>query len=263
MTTRKQDVKETFDKASSLYDERAGFFFNYFGKELVKRAGELREKRVLDVATGRGAVLFPLLEAGARVDTIDISGEMVRLTEGEAKKRGLNEIRFHVMDAEKLAFEEGTFDAVLCGFGVFFCDSIEGVLREFRKVLKRGGIVAFSTWGDDLSMLNKWISQKSDELGKRKLVKERFSNPEEIKATLQRVGFKDITIEQETRPFYYASPEAWFDSVRAHGNRYFIEQLSDSELSDVRARAVEHASQFIKPQGVEDIKTVNYVVARK
>jgi len=57
--------------------------FRYFGARLVEAAGVEPGDRVLDVATGRGAVLFPAAERvgpTGEVTGIDLSPEMVRLT---------------------------------------------------------------------------------------------------------------------------------------------------------------------------------------
>jgi len=44
------------------------------------------------------------------------------------------------MDAEQLAFEDASFDCMLCGFALFFFPNLEGAMSEVRRVLKPGGI---------------------------------------------------------------------------------------------------------------------------
>jgi SAM-dependent methyltransferase len=51
------------------------------------------------------------------------------------------------MDAEKLDFPDTTFDAVLCGYAIFFFPNVLQALAEFRRVLKPGGLLAVSTQG--------------------------------------------------------------------------------------------------------------------
>lgn len=262
MSVQKENVQATFDKASSQYDEMCGFFFNHFGKELVKKVPNLKRKKVLEVATGRGAVLFPLTEAGAEIDTIDLSPEMVRLTEVEAKRRGYDDIRFHVMDAEKLEFEDNSFDVVICGFAVFFCESIEKVLSEFRRVLKPGGIIALSTWGED-SPLDEWISNVRNQMQKKQLIGNPLWTVEQIETALAQAKLKDAKIYREKKIFYYESPETWWDSLYTHGTRFFLDQLSDKELSDVKERAIQFSRQFVKDQGLEEAFEVYYAVACK
>ena len=262
MSEQKLNVKETFDKASGQYDEECGFFFNHFGKELVKKVPDLKGKKVLEVATGRGAVLFPLAEEGAIIDSIDLSPEMIRLSKLEAKKRGFNDIRFQVMDAEKLDFVDNSFDVVICGFAVFFCESINGVLSEFRRVLKPGGRVALSTWGDD-SPLDEWVSSVRDQMGKKKLIGCPLWDREAIESALTQAKFKDIDIYRESKIFHYRSADAWWESLKTHGTRFFLDQLSEKELSDIKQEAIPFAQQFVTAQGLEELNDVYYAVARK
>lgn len=262
MSEQKNNVRDTFDKASSQYDEMCGQFFNHFGRELVNKVPDLEGKKVLEVATGRGAVLFPLAEAGADIDAIDLSPEMIRITEKESKKRGFNNIRFQVMDAEHLGFEDNSFDLVICGFAVFFCESLERVLSEFRRVLKPGGIVALSTWGDD-SPLDEWISNIRDQMGKKKLIGCPLWSREAIESALTNAKFNKISIYRESKLFYYESPENWWESLKTHGTRFFLDQLSDKELSDIKQKAIPFAHQLVTAQGVEELNDVFYAVACK
>jgi SAM-dependent methyltransferase len=50
---------ELYNWIAENYDQSQPHFFRYFGLELVKRAGIRPGQRILDVATGRGAVLSP------------------------------------------------------------------------------------------------------------------------------------------------------------------------------------------------------------
>lgn len=261
MSKQKVNVQETFDRASGQYEERCGFFFNYFGRGLVDSIPDLKGKKVLEVATGRGAVLFPLMEKGAaEVDSIDLSPEMIRMTEAEAKKRGYEGIRFQVMDAEHLEFADETFDVVICGFAVFFCESLERVLNEFRRVLKPGGVVALSTWGND-SPLDEWLNNLRSQMKKEHLIGSAIWNENQIKEAFAK--FKDVQLIRVSKIFHYESPEMWWESLYTLGTRYFLDQLNDHELSDVKNKAIDFASQFVTPQGVEELFDVFYVVGRK
>jgi SAM-dependent methyltransferase len=49
-------------------------------------------------------------------------------------------------DAMRLPFEDGSFDVVICQFGVmFFPDKIQA-FSEARRLLRRGGMLLFNTW---------------------------------------------------------------------------------------------------------------------
>jgi ubiquinone/menaquinone biosynthesis C-methylase UbiE len=103
---------------------------------------------VLDVAYGRGAVLFPAAERvtlSGDVVGIDLSEEMVRATNAEAQRRGMD-APARLMEAERLEFAAATFSSVLCGFGLMFFPHLDRALAEFRRVLVPGGRISVSTW---------------------------------------------------------------------------------------------------------------------
>ena len=55
----KLDVTNVFSKVSDLYDAGRIKFFSDFGKMAVERMNIKPDTKVLDIATGRGAILFP------------------------------------------------------------------------------------------------------------------------------------------------------------------------------------------------------------
>ena len=144
---RKEQTRALFDRLAPDYDAGPRCF-THFGGRLVDVVGIAPGQRVLDVATGRGAVLFPAAEragtAGSVVG-IDLAEGMARATNAEAEHRGLS-AHVHVMDAEHLDFPDATFDHVLCGFGVMFFPDQGRALAEFRRVLRPRGQVCVSTW---------------------------------------------------------------------------------------------------------------------
>jgi SAM-dependent methyltransferase len=49
-------------------------------------------------------------------------------------------------DAEALPFDEGSFDAVVCQFGLMFVPNKELVMRECYRILSSGGVFLFNVW---------------------------------------------------------------------------------------------------------------------
>lgn len=105
--------------------------------------------QVLDIPTGKGAILFPAAEKTGptgKVVGIDISQQMLAETSTPVQKRDIDWIDLVHMDAEHLDFPENRFDVVFCGFALFFFPSMSKALSEFKRVLKPGGFLAVSTW---------------------------------------------------------------------------------------------------------------------
>jgi demethylmenaquinone methyltransferase/2-methoxy-6-polyprenyl-1,4-benzoquinol methylase len=94
--------------------------------------------QVLDIACGTGDLSIALFEnTGARVVGLDFCRPMLELA---AKKN--RRLSFIEGDALQLPFAEGAFDAVTIAFGLRNLSSVEGGLKELRRVLKPKGWAA-------------------------------------------------------------------------------------------------------------------------
>ena len=117
---------------------------------LVEEAGITRGQSVLDVAGGPGEPSLTIAEAvgptGSVTCTDAIVG-MVAAAEREARRRGVTNIEFRQCAAERLPFDDGSFDAAVSRLGVmFFPDPLAG-LREMLRVVRPGAAVTLAVWG--------------------------------------------------------------------------------------------------------------------
>lgn len=120
-----------------------------FGHELLKGVRPKPGEKVLDIATGPGEPGMTIAKAvGPKGDVtgIDLSENMIGIANRVAKARGLANAKFEVMDAEKLTFPDATFDVALSRFGFQIFTNPEGVAKETRRVLKKGGRFGATVW---------------------------------------------------------------------------------------------------------------------
>jgi len=118
---------------------------------LLTLASLAPRERVLDVASGTGLITFEAaLAVGQRgsVLGIDLSAKMVAAAQRTACERRLLNVRFSRMDAQALDLDDASFDVVLCSLGLMYLPDPERALREMRRILRPGGRMVISVWGE-------------------------------------------------------------------------------------------------------------------
>lgn len=140
-----------WDKAAGRYDSLWAAQLAQVQAELLSRAALTPGERVLDLACGTGRVTQAAARAVApsgQVLGTDLSGEMVAVALQQARAAGCGNADFARMGAERLAVADGSFDVVLCSLGLMYMPEPERVLGEARRVLRPGGRLVVSVWGE-------------------------------------------------------------------------------------------------------------------
>jgi O-methyltransferase/aklanonic acid methyltransferase len=225
-----------FDRAAPTYDRVGESYHAYFAERLVELAGVSRDADLLDVACGRGAVLLAAAARGAvRLTGGDLSPAMIEMARADLKAGGVDDVDLQVMDAERLDFPDARFDAVTAAFALFFLPDPASAAAEFRRVLRPGGVVAVSTWGDEDE---RWsfeddLLPPSDPPRVRAL-QQPFSRPEEVTDLLTAAGFTHVEVHQEQTEVHFASPEQWWEWHWSFSVRGVLEQLPPEALAAYR-----------------------------
>jgi SAM-dependent methyltransferase len=238
----KEALARLFSTTSALHDS-AGGLFAHFGSRLVGWSQLKAGAHVLDVAAGAGASLVPAAERvgpGGTVVGVDIAPGMVARLEQVIEANRLPNAQALVADSEQLPFDDGSFDAVLCGFGLFFFPNPLRALTEFRRVMRSDGMVALSTFTRDGSASMDRIWQR---IGKYMPVpppspdEMRFHEPAHLIAILDRAGFVDVEVEMS--PFEVALPDgdAWLAWLRSMEFVEYLDRMSPAMLEEFRSAA--------------------------
>ncbi len=131
----------------ALYDHYLGpLIFEPYADDLAARVGELRPGRILETAAGTGVVTRALrrtLPVGVEIVATDLNQPMLDFA---AAAKSLENVIWRQADALALPFPDGSFDAVLCQFGIMFFPDKPAAYREARRVLRPGGMFLFSVW---------------------------------------------------------------------------------------------------------------------
>lgn len=237
---RKQALRDVFDRSAAGYERIR--YFPIFGQWLVETAHIPDGASVLDVACGRGAVLFPAAERvgpAGNVIGIDLSESMAHETDREIRRRGLKRAEARQMDAEQLTFPDARFDVVLCGFSLQFFPNLAQALSEFRRVLKPGGILAATTWGADDERWQWFEDLRKAHGAVLKLGSQTLDTPAELRSRFSGAGFTDIQITTREVELVYVDAEEWWNVEWSISGRAGLERLSATELHRFQAEAME------------------------
>jgi len=136
MKDYKKYNNQLFSRWAPLYDVFE-LFLSDVRKEITKEI-DPANKSILDVATGTGSLAIELSNTAKKVIGIDLSTKMLDVAE---KKRRNDNLSFLLMDASKMKFNDGEFDAVTISLGLHDMplEIRTLVLKEVKRVLKKDG----------------------------------------------------------------------------------------------------------------------------
>jgi SAM-dependent methyltransferase len=155
------------DLAAEHYDSKWGIDYGAIGQAQV--VGKLRKAlgheprryaRALEIGAGTGYFSLNLLLAGVVGEAVatDISPGMLAKLERSAEQLGLA-VESAACEAAELPFEDHSFDLVFGHAVLHHLPDLDAAFREFRRVLRPGGVVAFcgepSDYGDRIAALPK------------------------------------------------------------------------------------------------------------
>ena len=100
------------------------------------------------MATGTGWTARRVAARGAAVTGIDLGADLIEAAKSAAAEARLD-IDFRIGDAEKLAFEDQSFDAVISTCGVMFVRDPQAAAAELTPVCSKGGRLGLTTWPAD------------------------------------------------------------------------------------------------------------------
>jgi ubiquinone/menaquinone biosynthesis C-methylase UbiE len=130
-----------------LYDTLlVPLIFAPYAADLVNRLASRSLSRVLEIAAGTGVVTRALASALPQNVSI-VATDLNRPMLDQAAEAGTERaVEWRQADAMQLPFPNGTFDAVVCQFGVMFFPEKSRAFSEARRVLRPGGVFIFSVW---------------------------------------------------------------------------------------------------------------------
>jgi ubiquinone/menaquinone biosynthesis C-methylase UbiE len=142
------DPAEYIGNIPQHYDRNLGpLLFVDYAADISRRVAACSPQQVLEIAAGTGIVtrqLRNLLPVGVRLTATDLNPPMLEIA--RTKFLPDESVEFRQADATALPFADGSFDAIVCQFGVMFFPDKDKSYREVLRVLVPGGHYLFNVW---------------------------------------------------------------------------------------------------------------------
>ena len=236
-------MRATTREIAASFDTRAASYGrNEWHRRCAERLVEICQpqpgNRVLDAATGTG---FAAIAAARRVGRgghvygVDISAGMLREASVAAAESGLTNIQFIEDDASLLPrFTSEGFDVVTCAAGLLYMP-VADTLREWHRLLKIGGTLAFSTMEAGSPPAGHTFRACAAEFGVALTdPSEPLGTPATCRQVLQEAGFKVADIISETIVFSAQDLNVAWESNFGSPAHSAIRGLSDAEQQALR-----------------------------
>ncbi|WP_455221473.1 class I SAM-dependent methyltransferase [Kaarinaea lacus] len=238
----KQRVVGVFNTIAPGYDNAALRFFVFAADRVVSELKPQPGQKVLDVATGTGAVAISCaraLKPDGRVMAIDLSQAMLDKALENAKRMGLDNIdQFH-MDADSLEFGKNYFHHTLCSFGLFFLPDMLKALREWVRVTRPGGKVLFTSFAKTAfkPMADIFIEQLESygvEMNNPPFASQRLADSEVCLELLQSAGLESNHVASAQVGYHLHCIDDWWAVVWNSGMRGLVQRLDENRQNEFK-----------------------------
>jgi ubiquinone/menaquinone biosynthesis C-methylase UbiE len=247
----------------ALYDRCMGpLLFEPYARFVAERSALLQPARILETAAGTGIVTRAVSEAvpQAQIVATDVNPGMIEFA---AQRVSSERVAFQPADAQDLPFPDGSFDLVVCQFGVMFFPDKVRANKEAWRVLGSGGqylLVSF-----DRLELNPVPKAAEDAIvalfpedPPEYMERGPFSyaDPALIEQDLLAAGFTDIKVETLPLASRVSARDAAQGMVLGSPFRAEIERRDPSALD----RAVDAVTEALRPWDGKDAPMSAHVV---
>ncbi|TVL77135.1 methyltransferase type 11 [Brachyspira hyodysenteriae] len=194
--------KEHFNKQASIYDEKDTIYYSKYGKISCNYVSEYLKNidynKLLDIGCGTGYLINMLkkYKATAEFYGLDLSEEMINIS----KSKNIKDAEFILGSANKLPFNDNTFDIVTCIQSFHHYPYPDEAMKEVYRVLIKGGIYILSDTG--MGGIAAWIDNNI----LFKIMKSgdcRTENKEGISKRMLKNGF-DVIDKKQIKGFIYS-----------------------------------------------------------
>jgi ubiquinone/menaquinone biosynthesis C-methylase UbiE len=259
LSVQARRAASTYGAAADHYNLAALNFWDRFGTATVSRLPLTAGHIVLDLCCGAGASAIPAARVAGpegRVLGIDVAEPLLEIARARAAREGLANIGFRYGDATRTALPDGSFDAVICVFGVFFAPDMAGFVAKMWRLVRPGGVLAITTWGPGLfepASTAFWESVRDVEPSLFKAFNpwDEITTEAALADLLSRGGVKHPAVMATHGWHHLDHPDRFWDIVLGSGYRATIDALSQEQRDLVRRRVLSE----LQSDGITSLRT--------
>jgi SAM-dependent methyltransferase len=249
---------QTWGEMASGWEERREWQLEFTGainQWILDRVDPQPGETILDVAAGTGDLGFGAAErVGDEGGVIcsDFAPEMVEAARRNGAARGLDNVEFRVLDAEKMDLADDSVDGVVSRWSYMLMADPGAALSETNRVLRDDGTLAFAVWQSPER--NAWAALPGMTLVQRGHMPPpepgapgifALGDPDRLRELVTGAGFADPEIEELTFEWRYDADELWETLTKLAGPlARVIKGLPDDERAATRAAIEESLAGF-------------------
>jgi len=240
--------QEGWQRIAHRYDQAWSKLVQPFIPHLLEAARVTSGTRLLDVACGPGYVGEMAFALGASPTGLDFSSEMIQI----ARDRNPM-LRFHEGDAQKLEFDDHSFDSVVMNFGLLHLSRPKAAFVEACRVVRPGGWYGFTIWASpDKSPGNRIVAEAVEANANFDVQLPKgpdyfaYGNPADCRSALSDAGFDPLSLvfRSVTVEWKVPSVSFIFESERDAGVR--IAAILAAQKPEVLAAIKAHIETSVR-----------------
>ena len=249
-------IAAVFNRVAQGYDRQALRFFPHSADKMIARLKPKPGEKILDVATGTGAVALAAAQAvgaSGRVVGIDIAEAMLAEAEKKIRKFGISNIDLHTMDATALDFRSSYFDSVTCAYALFFLPDMQAALTEWKRVLKLGGNIIFTSFGPAAfrPMLDLFMARLAlHDVVTDPAAGARLNDPAHCRQLLTAAGLIDVEVVTEQLGYHLKDATEWWEIVYNAGLRGMLDKLAPHSREVFEREHLQEVAELVTETGL-------------
>ncbi|MDF1643420.1 MAG: malonyl-ACP O-methyltransferase BioC [Pseudomonadales bacterium] len=145
----KSRIAASFSRSAASYDSVAQLQQQVGNELLAKIPQSIEAKTILDAGCGTGYFTRQLTKQHnpEQIYAIDLAAGMLSYAVDKTTETEQSRTHWAQADVENLPFADNSFDLIYSSLVVQWCGDLEAFIREAKRALKPGGVLAFSTLG--------------------------------------------------------------------------------------------------------------------